>query len=475
MLINVSRFVDVQNQLRNVVSEFFEDVISDLENYSKLKYDEAMRYQTIRILKAIWDEYNLSDIAECEWAHILKTHMYEANQSVKIRSINQKSVEKLDYDDEKANPNGLRVIAVGGNCLSRGLTLEDLVVSYFYRNSQTYDTLMQMGRWFGYRPGYANLVKLWISKDAASWYRHISEASEELKLEIIRMNRNNLKPIDFGLKIKGHPDVLIPTARNKMRNASLDQRFLEVDIAGKLIESPRLRNNHTELLENKSLLIDFIGRLDNCGRKDDNELLWRGLKAEIVAELVGRFKSLNWHWYFDAATLSDYIRDCGEIWDVSIQQGSGVKSLSVNSGHATQPVRLQSRKIELLNNKINISGTKVRVGKGQCARTGLDPADAKVLADRFKSEFPDRKNVPDSIYLHTDRNPILFIHFLECNDESSPELKTISFEIAALGLGFVSRVNYDPNYKPRKVKVYLNKIAAEIDMNIEEGDDENVD
>lgn len=59
---------------------------------------------------------------------------------------------------------GLRAIVIGGFTLSRGLTLEGLIVSYFYRNSKMYDTLMQMGRWFGYRNNYEELCRIYIDE-----------------------------------------------------------------------------------------------------------------------------------------------------------------------------------------------------------------------------------------------------------------------------------------------------------------------
>lgn len=472
MLVNVSRFVDVQNQLRDKVSAFFNGVIlSDLENYSKLKYEEAMRYSTIKVLKEIWDECNLSEIAECEWSYILKNHLFESNCAVKVMAINQKSIDKLDYDKHQ---NGLRVIAVGGNCLSRGLTLEDLVVSYFHRNSQMYDTLMQMGRWFGYRPDYSDLVKLWISKDAKAWYTHISESTEELKLEIIRMNRNELTPLDFGLMIKGHPDILIPTARNKMRHVSLEQSYVKVDIEGKLIESPRLHYNIEELEKNKKLIDSFVENLDSIAKEYQNEFLWCGVSSEKIADLVETFKSEKWSWYFYSKDLADYIREsyAGD-WDVSIQTGEG-GTVSINSGTKEHTVRLQTRYIEIRDDILYISGTKVRVGKGEYTKSGLSVDVAKKIAEDFKKAFPDN-NITDSVYLHTKRNPILFIHILECNEKSSDEIKKLSFNIVALGLGFSVEKTYDPNRKPKKLKMYLNKVATAEELNSEDGDDEIVD
>jgi hypothetical protein len=69
---------------------------------------------------------------------------------------------------------GLTAIAVGGLSLSRGLTIEGLTVSYMYRNTRMYDTLMQMGRWFGYRPGFEDLCRVHLSRDSINWYSHIA-------------------------------------------------------------------------------------------------------------------------------------------------------------------------------------------------------------------------------------------------------------------------------------------------------------
>ena len=94
-----------------------------------------------------------------------------------------KQSASLNY---KENPS-LRVIAVGGLALSRGLTLEGLMVSYFYRNTATFDVLMQMGRWFGYRRGYEDLFQIWTSHTSALWYAEVAKASTELKNDIREM------------------------------------------------------------------------------------------------------------------------------------------------------------------------------------------------------------------------------------------------------------------------------------------------
>ena len=142
--------------------------------------------------------------------------LHEAIAPVNVQPVNQKTgARSLDYS-VRTEPPGVRVIAIGGNSLSRGLTLEGLCVSYFRRNSKAYDTLLQMGRWFGYRDGYADLCRLWLTEDAESWYQHITQATLELKQDFARMKRRKATPREFGLRVRTHPDTLLITARNKM-------------------------------------------------------------------------------------------------------------------------------------------------------------------------------------------------------------------------------------------------------------------
>ncbi len=467
MLINVSRFVDVQNRLRDlIIYTFYKTLLADVVNFSKLSYEEAMKNSSISQLYEVWTKHNLSVVSKCSWEVLLRDYLLTATQDIKIISINQKSIERLDYENS-AVP--LKVIVIGGDCLSRGITLEDLSVSYFYRNSQAYDTLMQMGRWFGYRPGYSDLVKIWISKEATAWYRHISETIEELKVDIIKMNRNNMTPLDFGLKIKGHPDSLIPTARNKMRNATLNSRYVEVDIAGKLIESPRLINNESILNNNENLVCQFINQLDFIGQKDDNELIWRNIEAGHISSLVRDFKSLLWHWYFDSTTISDYILECDNKWDVSIQTGSSTNQIKFNTGNAVINFPMEIRKVEVDKSKISISGTKVRVGKGECAKTGLSESEISRIKENYR-KLNFGKNYPDGIFLCTKRNSILFIHFVLPNNTPSSDTLFFPQKVVALGLGFAKESEFNV-VKEKKLKYYLNKIGAEIDLETEFGDD----
>ena len=131
------------------------------------------------------------------------------------------------------------MIAVGGFALSRGMTLEGLMTTYFYRRSLMYDTLMQMGRWFGYRDGYEDLCRVWMSEDAQGWYEHITEAIDLLRVELRHMEAAGAAPKDFGLKVRSHPAALLITARNKTRHRAPTVTYA-VGLGNSMVETTAL-------------------------------------------------------------------------------------------------------------------------------------------------------------------------------------------------------------------------------------------
>ena len=163
----------------------------------------------------------------------------EAISTMKPITVNMKG-GKLDYQQNRAN--GLHVIAIGGLALSRGLTLEGLVISYILRNTATSDTLMQMARWFGYRPDYEDLCRVYLPKELLDHYVEIHEAIEELRSEVRRMQLAGLTPREFGLRVRESPTAIRITAANKMRGASA--LTLAQDYSTRHIEGHSLVNDN---------------------------------------------------------------------------------------------------------------------------------------------------------------------------------------------------------------------------------------
>jgi hypothetical protein len=221
MLIHVTRYVDVQRHVRDQV----EEVVRRMRQKISRNIGADILLAQMRKL---WEEdfFPTSDqVAELSpieerppalpsWEYVL-AKLPEALDDIVVRSVNGTAKDALDYVTPGA---ALKIIAVGGDKLARGLTLEGLCVSYFVRTTKMYDTLMQMGRWFGYRPDYLDLCRLYTSPDLVRWFAHIADASEELREEFDFMAKAKLTPEQYGLKVMSH-ETLTVTSPLKMRNA----------------------------------------------------------------------------------------------------------------------------------------------------------------------------------------------------------------------------------------------------------------
>jgi hypothetical protein len=437
MMIHVSRFTNVQNHVSALAYKWIEEMRLDLQNYSRLDEKESDKISNIAYLKAVWNKHGFSEKAApdghiMQWHTFLSDYLFDAVAPIVVRVVNQNnSAASLDY--YKNRENGLRVIAVGGNSLSRGLTLEGLCVSYFYRRSLMYDTLLQMGRWFGYRPGYEDLFKIWISVEAIDWYGYITAAAEELKNEISRMRDADQTPMEFGLKVRQDPASLIVTARNKMRAATPVKR--PITVSGRLLETPRLRADALSLQQNEEVFRDFVKRLPEIGKRTergDTKYLWECISKDEIEQLIRDFKTHPWHMSFQGVALADFIRDSEGIsdWDVAIIATKEGCIAKLECGRDILDIRTQSRIVKVTKDQISISGTKVRVGAGRVSRTGLTDAQIQEAEDKFRRES-NKPNLPDSAYLKINRNPILMLHVIAVNRKQEDGKGNLRIQIDA--------------------------------------------
>lgn len=218
MLIHIHHRKAVQNKLGKRFQEFVSEI---RQNW---RYDR----QSIRPeLAERWDIGFRPVIRSINIAHDLSFEAIEENidrffrEPLPVLVLNSDSSDELDYSRD-AN---LKAVVIGGNRLSRGLTLEGLLISFYIRQTECFDTLMQMGRWFGYRENYVDLTKIWTTEQLSGWFRDLALAEEELRREIARYESENLTPLDFGPRIRSHPVMMI-TAQNKMGSArSISQNY----------------------------------------------------------------------------------------------------------------------------------------------------------------------------------------------------------------------------------------------------------
>lgn len=295
MLIHVTRFQRWQRHIKYLVSNVFNLyrmgieqkiplIINLFENTFK---DDSGTYRSyISITRDILDS-ELSDFDTCTLEHSwvdVAEHLHDAASRIQIKEIHGGAADSLSYFDHKE---GLSVIVVGGNKLSRGLTLEGLSVSYFLRASKMYDTLMQMGRWFGYRPGYIDLCRLFTSAELNEWFSHIALASEELRNEFEYMSDvAGSTPEQYALRVRTHPGVLQISASNKIRNAVT----VHITWAGRLVQTYRLQKNHEIIESNYNITRDFIISLKEQYQSKSHSYVWYNIDIELIRIFLKGFQ-----------------------------------------------------------------------------------------------------------------------------------------------------------------------------------------
>lgn len=472
MLVNVSRYTKVQNRVADLIENYVSSIKSDLENYSQLPALKAREISSIALLEHVWNKYDFSKISSISWDEVLSDYLFKAAKRIEIRSVNQEhGASSLNYYEYKQI--GMRVIAVGGNSLSRGLTLEGLCVSYFYRNTMMYDTLLQMGRWFGYRPNYDDLFKVWMGEDAIDWYGYITDAVNELKDELKKMQRQNQTPAQFGLKVRQAPGALLITARNKMRTAKSVSR--PITVSGRMVETPRLKGDAETISENEKLCRAFIESVsadENVVPGEFNQYtkayIWKKVPKKLVVELVRNYVTHPWNLNFQPTALADYITEDDsslDFWDVAIpqddDQASRPISLKLYDG-STIDIHPKGRPLKWdisCKNMLKVNDRHVRIGSGGCTKIGLDKKTIEELRKKYG-------NSKDSTFLHTNRDPLLLLYILKNTSKEKPNDPDIVF---ALGLGFP----YDGKERTANYMVNVNELKNWVDITDEDDDDDD--
>jgi len=312
MLINVSRFTGIQSTVKNLIHAQLSDIRDSIKGHYALDQYNALQNSVIKCLKTLYDSEYLE--IEFEWIKI-QSKLNSAVSRIQTIEVNGSSGAEKDIDYSKENyPDGRSIIAVGGISLSRGITLEGLSISYFLRNSMAYDTLMQMGRWFGYRPGYEDLCRVYMTDESRGYYRHITLATEELRKEFKNMMSLNMTPKDFGLKVRNHPESLIVTARNKMRSARKIVRSL--DLSGESIQTSRLYTAKKIVTENISYALKLFTSLIKNEKVDDSlrtdHFLWRKVSIDYVLRFLENFNNHPESMQTDTDAITKYINELSD-------------------------------------------------------------------------------------------------------------------------------------------------------------------
>jgi Z1 domain/C-5 cytosine-specific DNA methylase len=431
MLVNVSRFVDVQKTVRVLIHSYLETLRNAIRANYALPGDISLKDPCIASLKQLFDVEHFNGPEG--WEEV-RAELDNAVGSMKTLVVNSsKSDEPLDYAAYAARGEALNVIAVGGLSLSRGLTIEGLTVSYMYRNTKMYDTLMQMGRWFGYRPGYEDICRVYLSEESSGWYSHIAVATEELRDRVKEMRRFNKTPRDFGLLVQSHPDALLVTAANKMRFA--EKRTVKVSFDGMLRETfvisadPAIHDANRAVFA--SLFDDLSANFANLRVREGARPecpVWRGINASKVEDF---FRKFQFHSHHDGmrAMLQSYlmrIRDQFPDWDIAYITLGTERGTPFTIGDFPMVAQARAAGRDERSNLIRSDAgpgywisSKQRVAGARDERVGLTP-DELARAEAFAKER-GKTSAADLDYRNVSvrGRPLLMLHLIDLNDGSS--------------------------------------------------------
>ena len=340
MLIHTSMQAYAHQEVAYKVQDFLQGLKISLSEASSESWDEIKALYSAEKNRVSASAFGNESI---EWNAIQKI-LTDVLSEVVVVVDNYASDDTLIYSKEQPTT----AIAIGGNRLSRGLTLEGLCSSYFVRAASAYDTLLQMGRWFGYRKGYEDLCRIWITDDLRSWFRDLSLVEAEIRQDIIRYEVEGLSPSEVAVRIRSHPSMAI-TAKAKMRSAIK----ASMTYSGQSPQTTLFSEDENWLKGNVTATRDLIHEIRNANRPVKTFPNGKRGFTNVDASLIIKFLS-KYAFHPDKPSMSsekliEYIQ--GEIaagslgrWNVVIKEGSS-NSTSVDLGFTEEIKVLQRTKI----------------------------------------------------------------------------------------------------------------------------------
>ncbi len=510
MMINVSAFNPVQEQLLELVERYKSTLLDAISQYDKYSTERFIKHNELRRIYEIYKRDSLfnTPISSQKIATIndelpfeqLKELLYEEISKFRVVLINskRKGDQRFKYKDYKET--GARVIAIGGFVLSRGLTLEGLMISYYSRNSVAYDTLLQMCRWFGYRPKYEDLCAIFMSQNNYDCFCAVVDALDNLDSQLEVMQAQGATPKDFGLMVMESPDTLetnlLITARNKLRNSV--EIIKGLNYSGVDIDTSKLYKSIEFNRSNYIAVQEFVKLLSEKGLKihqyEHDRFMIKDVSNTDLADLIEVLKIPLENKKFDVENIAEFIRK-GEYykkWDVVFATGDKKNSetfkLYDENGKLCLEIPPVKRSFGLEEDEdiIRISKNNNRLLEPGIFNAGLTQKqieEAEALARKRPSKKKTKKENQTPIardYLSvTDRKPLFVILPIKLTQDG-PEAEETDYSVEKLdlinkftgdewligfGIGFAGREGKVMlNFRINKVKQeeYLRRIQEDI-------------
>jgi Z1 domain len=475
MLIHISRFTTWQTRTRDLVERYVKKLEIDLNNDSLdsknsiyNEFEKIWYKHYAYIMENIWDylpdDYE-DGFLQAKPFKDIRPLLIKAISDMEVKAINSETKDSLIYPDDSEK----KYIAIGGNRLSRGFTLEGLTINYFVRNTNFSDTLLQMGRWFGYRPGYIDCCKLFATKDALNKFDQTTVTIEDLEQRFIEMNRDPKNtPDNFALRVLKHPGVLKITRPSILKNT----KEVNWSYSDHLIQTTKFHIEKTRIENSWKHFVSHILKIkDNIEIKYDSKEKPQYIEYQTSStkDLFKFFRLPNTFYdpsekieknYF--SSLEKYIELCNEKgkltkWSVSIKvTGFGSVLKKSESGlpidiHKTVRAGLKPGTRwanELLENQIFAAGggSSNIFGGGKDMQIRLDPSQIvsaeKAFEDQLfidlKNKYKDRSeieikkkikktNIPEKVFRRSmsDEEGVLIIYLMDLESVFEYENKEV--------------------------------------------------
>jgi hypothetical protein len=382
MMVHTSSNIKPHEKTHKMISAYIQKLTSTWDSPQNFAKFQALWDQEIDIASALEPEHVRS------WNEA-KIHIGSVISKIHVITDNSRSLDRLNYGSE-VTPHP--VIVVGGNTLARGLTLNGLVSSYFVRTSNAYDSLMQMGRWFGYRPNYADLQRIWMANDpprkTAYWFRELSLVEEEIRQQIQIYAREGRSPSELGIKIKNLPGMAI-TAAAKMKSAMIAQ----IGFGSSRQQTILFRHEQEAQALNQSLLKSFVSELGSKAFADNGAggFVALGVSSNTIMKFLRDYQMHPDTRTMQSDLVNKYIENLnseGELtsWNVALYSNQkGEKEFDLGSG---LKVKMANRsKMRTDSETINI---KTLISLGDMV------ADKPSLKEVAKGQVPDGKKISET-------------------------------------------------------------------------------
>ncbi len=272
MLVHTSAYVRAHERVAALIEGWVDVHRTDLPNRAS---DIGMRLERAWVVEQGKLPPEITGAPQVTIDEVFR-HLPQVLERIEFPVENGASDDRIDYSGKAKT-----YIVVGGSILARGLTLEGLMVSYFLRTANQYDTLLQMGRWFGYRSGYEDLPRIWMPADLKQRFRALAAVEQEIRDDIEQYRLRELTPLDLAVRIRAIPGMAI-TAANKMRAA----RRCAVSYWGTHRQTTRFAHQDKSLLKrNWGAGSELVSRIEALGLRDmgaEERKLWRNVPKSSI-------------------------------------------------------------------------------------------------------------------------------------------------------------------------------------------------